>query len=55
MSLASLIIACSEIIFPTYRLHRMIFKDEYEEEELVRYEDVYLKLPTDYDRMNPLT
>lgn len=32
-----------------------MFKDECEEEELVRYEDIYLKLPTDYDRMNPLT
>lgn len=33
----------------------MLFKDLNEEEDLVRYEDVYLKLPTDYDRTNPLT
>ncbi|CAD8115768.1 unnamed protein product [Paramecium primaurelia] len=55
LNLASIILSGIEIILPTYRIHRMLFKDLNEEEDLVRYEDVYLKLPTDYDRTNPLT
>ncbi|CAK83672.1 unnamed protein product (macronuclear) [Paramecium tetraurelia] len=55
LNLASIVLAGLEIIVPTYRIHRMLFKDLNEEEDSVRYEDVYLKLPTDYDRTNPLT
>lgn len=55
LNLASIILAGLEIILPTYRINRMIFKDLNEEDDLIRYEDIYLKLPTDYDRTNPLT
>ncbi|CAD8113085.1 unnamed protein product [Paramecium sonneborni] len=55
INLTSLALSGLEIILPSYRIHRMLFKDLNEEEDSIRYEDVYLKLPTDYDRTNPLT
>ncbi|CAD8108585.1 unnamed protein product [Paramecium sonneborni] len=55
INVASLVISGLELIIPTYRIHRILYKDIYEEEEQVRYEDIYMKLPTDYDRTNPLT
>ena len=55
LNIASLALSGLELIVPTSRINRILFKDEYAEEENVRYQDVYLKLPTDYDRTNPLT
>ncbi|CAD8076135.1 unnamed protein product [Paramecium primaurelia] len=55
INVASLAVSGLELIIPSCRIHRILYKDVYEEEEQVRYEEIYLKLPTDYDRTNPLT
>ncbi|CAD8181933.1 unnamed protein product [Paramecium octaurelia] len=55
INVASLAVSGLELIIPSCRIHRILYKDVYEEEEQVRYEDIYSKLPTDYDRTNPLT
>lgn len=55
ISLTSFILASLELIVPSYRIHRMLFKDQDEDDSNQRYVDVYLQLPTDYDRTNPLT
>ncbi|CAD8126002.1 unnamed protein product [Paramecium sonneborni] len=55
INVASLAVSGLELIIPTCRIHRILYKDVYEEELQVRYEDIYLKLSTDYDRTNPLT
>ncbi|CAD8171330.1 unnamed protein product [Paramecium pentaurelia] len=51
----SLGFSCLELITPATRISKLFDKKGNIFTEKDRYQDVYLKLPTDYDRTNPLT
>ncbi|CAD8180664.1 unnamed protein product [Paramecium pentaurelia] len=51
----SLGFSCLELITPATRISKLFDKKSNLYTEKDRYSDVYLKLPTDYDRTNPLT
>ncbi|CAK69146.1 unnamed protein product (macronuclear) [Paramecium tetraurelia] len=51
----SLGFSCLELITPATRISKLFDRKDNLYTEKDRYQDVFLKLPTDYDRTNPLT
>lgn len=51
----SLGISCLELITPATRISKLFDRSNNLFTEKDRYSEVYLRLPTDYDRANPLT
>ncbi|CAD8053330.1 unnamed protein product [Paramecium primaurelia] len=55
INIGTLVIAGLELVFPSYRIHQILYRKQLDDIENQRYVDVHLRFPTDYDRTNPLT